>query len=198
MGYHNHVAAISEWALEGPENLADIITFALLSIRQPFSGLVDTMADVRANGSSSAYLFGFKIDGYRYARARQDEMLADLRDAADENDVVTAMNVLTRVPGLGLAKAGFVAQMLGFPVGCIDSRNAAVHGIDYKTIRLDKAHIKNPWTWHRKVKTYVNLCKHLGGAAKLWNDWCEAYEPGNGEGISARHCEALGMLCHDI
>jgi hypothetical protein len=152
-----------------PDGLADVIMFAVLSIQQPFRSLPRQMADVRRKGRDSAYLWGWKRDTFDYVQEHKGELFARLRDAWDAED---AIDILTDVPGLGLVKAGFVAQMLGYDVACLDTRNLIDLGLPLTAFKFDKAGIKKPETRRRKIADYVKFCRDTGGSEHWWNHWC--------------------------
>lgn len=175
--YSTDVPAIRARALASPDGLAGAILFALLSIRQPFGTLNTATRDVAQRGSLSKYLWGFKRVAYDYVQEHKVTLWAEVCAATD---AVEAIDVLSRVPGLGLVKAGFVAQMLGHDVACFDSRNLETLELTGRAFRFEKARLKRPATRRRKIAEYVEITRDTGGAAHWWDHWCAGIAPSLG------------------
>lgn len=173
--YANDVPRISDWAHDRPENLRDLITFVLLTIRVPFGRVAPAMDDVRRQGADSAFLWGWKRPGYEYVRDNAEILFGDLFDA----DTVTAIDILaTRVPGLGIVKGAFVAQMFGHNVACMDTRNLSDLGYSGRYARTDGRFDKlRPETRQRKIADYVSMTIASGGAEHWWDHWCTGIAP---------------------
>jgi hypothetical protein len=155
------------------KGLQDVITFALLSIRQPFRTLFEQMADVRRLGQDSRYLWGAKRKGFQDAKALSGTLVNLLERAS----VADAMFMVSEaITGLGMVKSGFVLQMLGHDVACIDSRNMAMLGFlptDRPALmRLDDVGDKGRVM---RIGRYLEFCRKAGGAEYLWDKWCEGY-----------------------
>lgn len=180
--YAAHQPVIECGMRECPETFKRGITFALLSIRQAIENVPPMLADVEERRTESVYLFGFKRDGYRHAELRGRELWARVC-AIPKTDPAGAIVALAEVPGLGVVKAGFVAQMLGFDVACLDSRNVAREGLKPRAWRTDGRRVSR-----RKAEAYV---RQTGGRAQeLWDTWCDdvaAARGRSGEEVSALH-----------
>lgn len=195
--YDKHVPIIRAHALASPQGLTDLITFVLLTIQQQFPTVARQFADVRANGANSKVLFGSKRAGYQYACEHKEVIFAAVTKAVEVSDTIGAIDVLTNVPGLGIAKAAFVAQCVGLDVACLDQHNLARLGLPDNAFNFKKT-IK-PETRRAKIEAYVKLTRKSGGARYWWNTWCE-YVAGRrnsplktGAAVSAFHCQALGL-----
>jgi hypothetical protein len=100
------------------------------------------------------------------------------------------------VPNLGMVKAAFLAQCLGFNVACIDSHNIKRLGISPNLVKSPPAAMK-PATVRKKVEQYVELTQ-IEGSEYWWNSWCE-YVAGNranraldtGDVVSRYHVECV-------
>lgn len=110
------------------------------------------------------------------------------------NDRAGALLALTEIPGIGLVKAGFIAQMCGMDTGCWDSRNQARLPEAAKIV----AALTQPT--RDTAAQYVALCDQYGHAAGMWDDWCRAIAlPGSRQrwdspdAVSAAH-----MLWYDL
>lgn len=169
--YDRDAKAIAGYAWASSDGLLDIIAFTLLTIRQPFHKMKQQMADVAVHGADSIYLFGFKRNGYVFAHENKSILFANLKVAKLNNDREMAVHILTQVPGLGIVKASFVAQMLGFNTACLDTHNLSRLGITDKAFRLTGKE-----TYEKKfakIRLYQTLCDAEGDTAYWWNTWCD-------------------------
>lgn len=164
--YQDDVPLIADYA-RSPEGLADVIVFALLSVRTQFITLPRQMADIRRNGERSSYLWGWKLQGYQDVQ-RQASFLSMYLPTAD--DGLAMFQLHYTIKGLGCAKAGFVLQMLGRDVACFDSRNMSKLGLaSDRPWRLDDVSQK---TQIKRIDRYIKATRDSGGAEYWWNDWC--------------------------
>lgn len=158
-------------ALKSPDGLVDVIAFVLCTIQQPLQSVANQMRDIRIMGAESKYLFGSKRDGYRYATAHKHVLHAAMVAAADVNDAIGIVDVLSNVPGLGIVKASFVAQCCGFETACLDTHNLKRLGLAETAFRLAKS--VKPETKRAKIVAYLKVCADTGGSRHWWNLWCE-------------------------
>lgn len=168
--YSTDVPRIAKHGLRDSTGLIDVITFALCTIQQPLQSCGAQMRDIRKVGDKSHYLWGMKRDGYRYAVAHAPVLLAGCKAAVSSNDTIGALDLLCNVPGLGIVKAGFVAQMLGLDVACLDRHNLDMLGMPRSALRFSKAVTRE--TRLNKISDYVSLCAEQG-AEYWWDSWCE-------------------------
>lgn len=150
--------------------------FAVCSIRQPTIGVPDQLQALfnPTEDNNENPLFGHKFAAFDYLmgdrgatlwgdlvalgkRPRQTKLVA--RDAILE---------LLRVPGLGIVKAAFVAQLMGFNVACLDARNITREKRNPRAYRTDG---KTPEQLRDKVRQYV--METFGKAELYWDAWCE-------------------------
>ena len=140
-------------------------------------------------------LRGSASHGLDYLRDNAATLYADAMEARDNPDAL--LEVFLRVPGLGLAKAGFACQLFAGIVGCLDTHNIKLYGVPMSTLSYNK-NAKRDETKARRRQAYLALCERIGGSEKLWRAWCEykaSIAPGNwdngGESVSALHVECL-------
>ena len=167
---------IARFALKNPDNLVRMATFVLTTIQASLHSTHNQMLDIDVNGASSKYLWGNKRDGYLYLQEHKEVLFAAMKAAVKADDVVGAIDVLTNVPNLGIVKAAFVAQMLGFNVACIDSHNCDRLGLSWSALKFSKG-IKHDLKL-KKIADYVQLTIDTGGSQYWWDTWC-AYVAGN-------------------
>lgn len=192
--YHEDQALVEDWC-NTPDRLVKVGTMVLLSIRMQWIGVGNQMIDVDKHGEDSICLWGFKRDGYRYLVANRERLYERLQAARDgEIWIEDLVREFLKVPGLGLAKAGFLTQLTTGMCGCLDMHNVEIHGL-------------TPLAWHirprvdpqqqlveidSKIELYMGLVDECGGPGNLWNDWCrhlaETVSTFEGAGdVSRRH-----------
>ena len=194
--------AIAAHACASPSGLFDVIEFTLCTIQMGLSTVKLQRRDIAANGAASAFLFGSKRDGWNYCRDNiaslwGEAMAIRERGLSDVENVTDAVLLFMQVPGLGMVKASFVAQMLGFNVACLDTHNLRRLGLPMSAMKVS-ATLK-PASMRRKVQAYVMLCQQ-DGAEYWWNTWCD-YVAGNrsnklldtGDVVSKFHYDVVTM-----
>lgn len=172
--YENHQPELGRLARSGPEGLERIATFVLCTIRMP---LRDAAADYRLvrAGEHARSIFGAKHAGLAYVRQHAAELWERCEYAYElcDDDMAADLIVdaLCEIPGIGPAKAGFIAQMAYGLSGCIDTHNLTRFGIPERAFRGREA--KYSWPRVRAViRDYNIMIRKLGGTAALWNGWC--------------------------
>ncbi len=195
--YSDHVPLIREHAEASPQGLADVLTFALLSARVQFWRLDDQMQSVRKLGKDSPALWGWKREGY--LRVQTSKLALHAMEPWQLYPTYAMETVIANIPGLGLAKGGFVCQMLGQPIACLDVRNRDVLGLPerfFREFRRDRnGDVKvSPKRFRERVEQYIATCQNTGGAEYWWNRWCNdtaARLGTTGEEISAEHVRII-------
>lgn len=194
--YDRDVPLLRAHALASEDGLVDVIAFVLATIQQPLQSVARQMADIRANGAQSKYLFASKRIGYAYAVEHKAVLFAAVTKACEVGDVVGAVDVLSNVPGLGIVKASFVAQICGLEVACLDTHNLRALGKAESAFKLAKS--VKPDTKLAKIRNYVAVCRETGGSRHWWNVWCQTVA-GNranrslttADAVSAYHVECV-------
>ena len=186
--YDRDMPLMRAHALASPQGLTDVVTFVLCTIQQPLQSVGRQMADIRATGSESKYLFGSKREGHRYAVAHAEVLYAAVAEAVRVGDTIGAIDVLSNIPGLGVVKASFVAQIVGLEVACLDGHNLKRLGLAEAAFKLAKS--VKPDTKRKKIAAYVKACADTGGARYWWNSWC-AYVAGNKANRSLTSADAV-------
>jgi hypothetical protein len=162
-----HMRAAQLHCQKSPQHMINAGLMALLSARQQWSGIGSQMADVADNGVRSKYLFGYKRAGYKYLLKHADALYTETMTLEQDIDL---LDLWSTVPGLGLAKAGFVVQLVRGRIGCIDSHNAKLYDVGPGQLRLDpRLTVKGR---NLKLEQYIDLCEALGGSTSLWKQWC--------------------------
>ena len=178
--YNRDCTAIADFASKHPDNLVRVVTFTLCTIQAGLSTVKMQMQDVDVNGLDSKYLWGKKSDGLAYTIANKHFLWGKLmsikeRGTDDVDAIVDGIMLLMKVPNLGMVKASFVMQMLGFDIACIDSHNLTRLGLSPNAVKIG-AKLKTE-SKYAKIKAYVEMCQE-DGTEYWWDTWCE-YVAGN-------------------
>lgn len=211
--FKDHNPIINEYMQASAEQMIDGIMFVVLSVKTPFHTMAQQMADYRAKGLDSKYVWGFKRQTYEYLQENGKDLYDELMDLSTRSQFGDRkfkgrsiwterdrkmMLVLTDVPGLGVVKAGFVMQMMFGRVGCIDVHNLRrfykVDAKDVKFVKIASDHVKL-----EKITNYINICKGNRSTQKLWDQWCEQLTDkkcnkgrfSSGDEVSSFHVQAL-------
>jgi hypothetical protein len=176
--------------------------FVLLTIQAGLSTVKGSMEKVSIDGVKANCLWGKKDEGYKYLIKHGDYLRGEMYKIADAkgyNSVEACADVVElfmQVPNLGMVKASFLAQCLGFNVACIDGHNVKRLGINPNLVKTPPKAMK-PETARRKVEEYIVLTQREG-SKYWWNTWCE-YVAGNkanrklttGNVVSKFHVECI-------
>lgn len=195
--YKRDCVALQSHAQSHAKGLLDVVAFTLCTIQMPLVRCLSQMEEVRQSGEDAAALWGVKRKGYSFAKNNIVSLHDAMSNALADNDEVSAMQTMLQVPGLGLVKAGFVCQMFGFDVACIDTHNLKALKLERDAVRYD-AKLKEP-ARIAKIKDYVKLCRDSGGAEYWWDEWCHyvAAKGGmnkmldSGDAVSAYHVKCV-------
>lgn len=176
------------------------IMFALLSARVQFPRVPAQCEELEAKGKEAKCLWGWKYDAYCYLLEHGPTLYHGVCNVK-RFEPAKAISLLTRIPGMGIVKAAFVCQMLGFNVACLDTRNIQREGRDPRAYRSDGEKGKATRSFRDKIDRYV-IDTH-GRAEELWDTWCAEVAKDYGdtaEGISRAHMTAIvpQALCYQI
>jgi hypothetical protein len=201
--YIQDQALIQKYAFDTNGGFIYTGTFVLLTIQQPLDRVKHSMDQVKKMGIDSAHLWGVKKEGYMYLNEHAETLRTAFRRISITGDAEVAMALALSIPGLGLPKAGFFCQLLGFDVGCFDVHNIKRFGMKLSDFKLNKK--ATTATRAKKIKQYCNVCYSLGGAENLWDGWCQYVsdkavknkryntELTTAELVSKEHLVALGL-----
>ena len=111
-------------AQNSAEKWARVATFVILTIRQMFFLMPAQMQDVLSNGRDAVALFGFKQNGYDFIVANKESMWS--RAIECKQGAITLDDLILSylaIPGLGIVKSSFLAQLTVGEGACIDAHN---------------------------------------------------------------------------
>lgn len=150
------------------DNFHSVIKFVSLTIQQPFYTMLDQITSVNKKGIKSPYVWGNKIKTFEWLKAHPNltsHMYTIIPSLTDEQ----ALGILTEIPGIGTAKAGFVMQLTFGRIGCLDTHNyGTIYNIkDILNVLSIKMNKENKYN----IKDYLSICHHIG-VEQLWDNWC--------------------------
>ena len=203
--FASHQPIIGDWARRSPDNFRDVLRFVIATVQQSIETVPEIVADFRALGSESRFAFDWKaraLDFYDQEGAAVFDRALTIWQGAKHDETRAAIELtgyFADLPGFGLVKGGFVAQMAFGVSACLDSHNMARFGInpDRFSAGAYKA-LRKPESKAARVAEYVALCNQLGGTAGLWDSWCDyvaSLRPDtfeSGFDVSRIHVDALG------
>lgn len=165
--YADHVPIINGAMRADVATFKRGVMFAILSMRVTFNRMTQQVRELERRGARASVLWGHKFQAWSYLEEHADALHAAACGARSPEACIAA---LVTIPGLGIVKAAFVAQMLGHDVACIDARNVARLGLPERQWRSDGERHKRSLAFKRKISRYVDHTR--GRAEELWNDWC--------------------------
>tara|TARA_R110000824_G_scaffold80169_1_gene201836 strand:- start:11 stop:469 length:459 start_codon:yes stop_codon:yes gene_type:complete len=149
---------------------------------------------------SSRFLWGKKSDGWLYITKNADWLWLKLHHLKEKGPsrpevIADATLLLMGVPNLGMVKASFVLQCMGFNTACIDSHNLKRLGLKDSAVKVSSK--LSPEKKREKVLAYVELCQR-NGTEFWWDSWC-CHVAGNqanrrldtGDAVSAFHVDCI-------
>jgi len=200
--YQRDCTIISKHSISSPDGLYDTIEFTLCTINMPLSRVHTQRVSIKKEGIHSKWVSDTKAKGILYAQQHKQELHAlmlNIRetmgvDSVDAGQAV--VDLFMRIPSIGMVKAGFIAQMCGFNVACLDRHNVRMLGMSETALRVSKT-IK-PELRLKKIRKYIELCQ-VSGAKHWWDTWCNfVAEKGGmnaslptGDAVSAYHVTAI-------
>ena len=147
---------ISDYALTNGKQFASTITFAIVSANKSFYKLPSVLSSIN---TERPHLSKTQLSGIEFINQNSKELLEQIKTTYS---LYGLMSRYTRIPGLGLIKAGFVCQLIHGQIGCIDVHNARLYGV------------KTPSRYTPKgIRDYIAVCHAIGSSEFLWNTWCE-------------------------
>ena len=169
--FANHQPALARLGRSSPQGLERIATFALCTIRWPLRLAVADYPLVR-RGDHAQSIFGAKHNGLAYLRQHAADLWERCEYAfteLDDDDAAdTILGILTEVPSLGPAKAGFTAQMIYGLSGCIDTHNLTRFNLPARHFEAQRHRSK----FYPLLHDYNSFCRRAGGTEALWDGWC--------------------------
>ena len=202
--YQRDCTEIVQHALQSPNGLYDVIEFTLCTINMPLSRVIEQRKSIKLHGIMSKWVSSTKAQGITYAQEHKVELhtlMLNIRETAGCDTIDGAQAVVDlfmRIPSIGMVKAGFIGQMLGFQVACLDRHNVRALGLSESALRINKKASQEVRL--KKIREYVKLCRRKG-SEYWWDTWCNfvADRGGmnkslpTGDAVSRYHVDAVVM-----
>jgi hypothetical protein len=176
--YRQDIHLVNELVQDDCESFKRSLLFVLATIQQQLETVPRILSDFEYSGSSSGYAFGSKREGIDYINDNYLQLWSTARGVVGDPEQL--LSTFLQVPGLGLAKSGFAAQLFSNKVGCLDTQNLKLDGVPLGQLRYPKHALLE--TRVEYINRYADLCRGLGGSVKLWSAWCHylyQLRPGN-------------------
>lgn len=167
--YADHVPIIAAAMRADVDVFARGVMFAILSARVQFPRVPAQCEELADKGDAANCLWGWKFDAYSYLQQHKERLHEQL--LLDQQNLDWLLWTLTRIPGLGIVKAAFVLQLMGYDIACLDTINIQREGRNPRAYRSDGEKAKGGKAWERKIARYVKDTE--GKAQFYWNQWCD-------------------------
>lgn len=173
--YQRDCKAIAQYVHKSPRCLIDMTEFTLCTINMPLSRVHLQRESIRKDGLESKWLSKHKRSGmeyiYKYAEGLHGLLVYNTKEYGTDSFEATcnAVNIFSRIPSIGIVKAGFMAQMCGYNVACLDRHNLRDLGLPESAFLLNKKSSSSLRS--KKISDYVELCREKG-SEYWWNWWC--------------------------
>lgn len=159
-------------ALSSPDRFFKSVAFVLATIQQRFDTVALIVDRLEKEGAESRFLFGSKRDGYNYASENRRVLLKQAQDfVKGKNSLETLILDFMEIPGLGLAKASFLAQIVVGDGACLDRHNLRFLGLPENFVKAPKT--LQAASLFRRVQVYNETWQKHGNSALWWNQWCD-------------------------
>lgn len=176
--YKREVGLIKDYVRNvGPVGLVNVFTTVIATIRTPFHRVVELSEDIKELGLQSKAMWGTKKDAYQSILDNKDELWELLVNSVTPEAV--ALDLVLQTKGLGLAKASFGLQMLGYNLACLDTHNL-------KRLGYSESYFNRK----SKAEEYVGVVQQKG-AEYWWDTWCELIPKTRGKNLGFRDAEEV-------
>lgn len=197
--YKTHQPIISNHCRACPDNMARALQFCTLTIQESLHRVPDNFP--LAEEGDSGVLFGWKYAAYNEAWEYRDHIYKELEEIwstrrGDDDATERLLHYVASLPGFGLAKAGFLAQLVYGVGGCLDSHNLRRLGLNERKFAGYKS-LKSFDGRRAKINSYIDTIANMGSTEYLWDSWCEhvhALTPSrydSAEHVSRLHVDAI-------
>ena len=179
------------WRRDPDEHVMRCGVFTVLTIQSGLSTVPAQMKDWERNGTDSVHVWGHKKDAIEWLTDEVD-LLDKLSAYYRTGDRAGAQMYIARsCPGLGIVKASFFLQLLGFQTSCLDTHNLGRLGITAQQFKFTPKTKQE--TVAKKIALYNELCDAQGTPAYWWDTWCH-FVAGRGPNKTLTTAEAVSKL----
>ena len=190
--YKQQQPVIRHYALTSPKHTLHVIGFVLSSINQRFYR-VGNINEVLRNTGDTPHLSKFQRKAWQ-AICSESQAIFNFVVANGQCDAFTAIDFYSQLPGLGIVKAGFCAQLLHGVGGCLDRHWLKELGLSPSAFNASGV---TPKRRARMLQLYCDTLDTVGTCAYLWDSWCHTVAslyPAHfygAEHVSQYHWEAI-------
>jgi len=191
--YRDDMNACAAHGRASADGLRDVVRFVVSTIGIRFAFVHDRMHAIREGDWSRVRNASMVQRATQYVDAYRHDLYRRLQQCETRVDVIA---LFVEVPGLDTIKAGFVAQLLGYDVGCMDTHNLKRFQLTAQAFTTSG--LRTVEKRREKIAHYCDVCDRVGGAVYLWASWCEliaAKYPQHfcdGADASRRHAQLIG------
>ena len=204
--FEAHQPIIGRYARSSPKAMGNVFQFVIATVQQALVTVPTILESFQQDGRGSVYAFGFKRDALDWLEENQESLYKQSLNIYDgyanpEDASAELLFYFAGLPGLGLVKGGFMAQLAFGVGGCLDTHNIKRFGLNparFKACRFKDARTAS--TKNKIVSEYLDYCRQSGGCALLWAEWCDYVAtnqpkvyPG-AAAVSALHVESLKKI----
>lgn len=223
--YAKHQPIIGRHARQNADNMAAVLRFVVITIQNRLFNCpadCETITAVYTGQASdgefeaaNGILYGHKRAAVDYIDSERHNLYwlaesAFFHAETERQAAESLIAIFADIPGLGIVKAGFAAQLIYGVGGCLDSHNLERFGINPNKVKSSRYKgAKRLATKRAIISEYLDFCEQFGGCGGLWDSWCEylATRPDetgvrmNGNKplyesayhVSALHCVSIGL-----
>jgi len=170
--YSNHNPIINQYCQDNEHHMYKMVLMVVLSIQQMWQTVGDQLGDVLSKGENSRALWGNKINTFKWLQDNKsqlyDEVMFSIKHIHSPDK--TLLDTFSKIPNLGLPKAGFCVQLAYGSVGCMDTHNLNRLNIKSSEVKLNKKLLVIKRI--QKIDKYLDICNQYS-SPWLWNTWCK-------------------------
>ena len=161
--YDTHMPLLAKHA-GTPAGFADIVTFAIAAQNQHFYRVRSILQELRKT-QTSPYLSKRQHSGITFVRHHASLFMP----CTETESIGEALRRVLELPSVGFIKGGFILQMCGYNIGCLDRHMCSVTGLSPSVFNHIPASTEGLTC---RIANYIATCHAFGGSEHLWNSWC--------------------------
>lgn len=185
--FAEHQAQIAEHAHD-PQGFARVCKFVIATVRTQFPDVVAVLDRCIAGEDVPRVMFGVKRKGFDWLDENAAGLLSDCEMLAACGDEPGLIMALCAIPGIGYAKAGFIAQLVWGRVGCLDTHHLIRFGLKPEEFAAHGLYRR------ANAERYCEVTSACGSPETLWNTWCDYVGRTQGYG-TAEQVSAMHLVC---
>lgn len=164
--YRQQQPVIRNYALTSPKHTLHVIGFVLASINQKFHRVDAINQSIREKGDTH-HFSKFQRKAWHAITSEAQEIYEFV--CRDHVSAYEAIDFYSQLPGLGIVKAGFCAQLLHGVGGCLDRHWLKELGLSVSAFNASGV---TPRRRERMLNLYCDTLDTVGTCEYLWDAWC--------------------------